>query len=175
VVWQVNSGVAIQCTKSEIKKGNGELLGETTLLFIIELSGCSFVGINVNSLGDASGVILVHYEGEACTIGTKPLVGGLLLKPLPLHLEIPAEGSLLLQEGSFVVGFGTENKSTREFKLKIEQKEGKPSIEGCLNAEGTKMTPETLTTSENGKSAVGTALEAKESVFFFEAAQEFMT
>jgi hypothetical protein len=172
---QVKGGASIKCKASEVLKGEGELLGPKTALFIIHLTGCTSLGLAENSLGDSSGVVLAHYEVETCTISTKPLFGGLLLKLLPLHIEIPAASVLLLEEGSFVSGLSPENKATKEFALKIEQKEGKQTIDGCLNAEGTKVVPETLTTSENGKAAVASAEEAKSGTLLFETEETFVT
>jgi hypothetical protein len=175
-VLQVKGGAAIKCTKSEVATGNGELLSSKTLLFIVDFTGCKTLGLPINSLGDKAEVILVHVEGETCTVSTSPLVGAVLLKPLPLHLEVPSVGTLLLVEGKFVGGLEPPNKSTKEYKLAIAQKEGKQGIEGCLNAAGTKVEPETLTTSENGKAAVASAEEAKSGTLVFTTtAQEFMT
>jgi hypothetical protein len=172
---QVKGGFAIKCIKSEVLKGEGELLGPKAALFIVHWTGCTSLGLAENSLGDSSGVVLAHYEAEICTISTKPLVGGILLRLLPLHAEIPAASILLLEEGSFVAGLSPENGATKEFALKIEQKEGKQMIEGCLNAEGTKVVPETLTTSENGKAAVASAEEAKSGTLLFETEETFVT
>jgi hypothetical protein len=172
---QEKGGTASQCTKSEVAKGSAELLSTKTLLFVIDLTGCKALGLSINSLGDVAGTVLVHYEGEFCTVSTKPLVGGLLLKPLPVHIEVPSAGVLLLEEGSVVGGVSPENTSSKEFRIKFEQKEGRQAIEGCLNAEGTKVVPETLTTSQNGKATVATGLEISEFAFTFETAQTFMT
>jgi hypothetical protein len=174
VTLQIKGGVAFKCKKADVLKNEGEVLGPKTALLLIDFSGCFGFGLAENSLGDSSGVILAHYEAEWCTISTKPLIGGLLLKLLPLHLEDTATGILSLDEGSLVVGVSPENKATKEFALKIEQK-GKQSIEGCLNAEGAKIVPETLTTSENGRAAIPSAEEASGGVLLFETEETFVT
>jgi hypothetical protein len=175
LVWQTKGGGAIACGASEISKGAGELLGSTSLLFVATFTKCAFAGITMNSLGDASGIILVHMEGETCTISTSPLVGGLLLKPLPLHLEVPSTKLLLTLEGSFVGTLSPENKSTLVITPTFTQKEGKQTVEGCLNEAGTKVEPETLLWGADGGTPVQTALEFKEDSLTFAVAQEFMT
>src|ERR1700743_251647 len=98
-----SAGQKIPCKSST---GSGEVTTkEKAALLLLDFIGCTTLGLPVNSLGDASGVILVHVEAEVCTI--KPKEAGLLLLILPLHLEVPAAGVLIGITGDQVVPIQT--------------------------------------------------------------------
>jgi len=175
LVWQTKGGGAIACGASEVAKGEGELLGSSALLFVFRFTKCTLAGLAENTLGDASGVTLIHVEAELCTISTKPLVAGLLLKPLPVHLEVPATKLLLVLEGSFVGTLSPENKKALVFTPTFTQKEGQQTVVGCLNEAGTKVEPEMLLWSADGGAFVQTGLEFKELSFTLASEQELMS
>jgi hypothetical protein len=173
LTWQTKGGGAISCSASEVV--NGEIVSTALLLFLFRFTGCTLAGLAENTLGDASGVTLVHVEADFCAISNKPLVGGLLFKVLPVHLEVPSTKLLLVLEGSFVGTMSPENKKAFAFTPTFTQKEGKQTVEGCLNEAGTKLEPEMLLWSADGGTFVQTALEFKELSFTFASEQEFMT
>jgi hypothetical protein len=172
---QIKGGPAIKCTKSEIKAGNAELLSKTTLLLIVDMTGCKSLGLAAKSTGDPSETILAHFEAELCTVQTKPLFGGILFKPLPLTIEVPTGNITYVIDGDFVGFLEPENKMAKEFPLDIKQAAGVQAIEGCLNAGGTQVVPETLLTSTNGGVFLTTGIEVKTGKFVFTTTQEFMT
>jgi hypothetical protein len=177
---QVKAGATYVCQKGSIlltdegTKASSELLKEgstegkdaTLALLILHLEGCTWSGIAINSDGDASGVILVHYEIHNCVIKAGQF--GLLLKPLPLHLEVPALKLLEAIRGSYVAvveGKGGEKLLT--FKLNIKQKEGKQEIEKCEGAE-----KETLEKSVDAGAFEQAGIEAQEAVFEFDMTKD---
>jgi hypothetical protein len=134
-------GAAITCKKSEIlltdelPEGQGgtvhsELLEKEArlALAIIKFTECTVTGgLGIESLGDPTGTILTHLEIHNCLI--KKGEQGLLIKPLPVHLEVLAVGLLISVEGDFVAGIS--KKAANEFELKAKQTEGKQAIEKC--------------------------------------------
>jgi hypothetical protein len=173
-------GATISCKKSETKAKEGELLEEGATegkdailgLAFIHFSGCTAFGVATNSLGDSSGIILVHAEIHDCLIA--PNHFGLLIKPLPVHLEVPLVGTLLVVTGDFVAlvepaGGTTPNKV---WNLNITQAGGVQTIEKCEGGE-----KETLLTETNHNGTqVQSGEEAKEgSIEFEKEAQTAMT
>jgi hypothetical protein len=130
-------GAAYECKKTELlladelKEGtvHSELLEKEArlALAVAVFTGCSSAGLAMESLGDPAGTILVHYEIHNCLIAKGDQ--GLLIKPLPVHLEVLAIGLLSTVEGSFVALIS--KKAANEFALTITQKEGKQAIEKC--------------------------------------------
>jgi hypothetical protein len=133
-------GAAIQCKQSEVlltdelKKEEGgtvhsELLEKEArlALAIIKFTECTSAGLALESLGDPAGTILAHLEIHNCLI--KKGEQGLLIKTLPVHLEVLAVGLLIEVEGSFIAGVA--KRATNEFELKAKQTEGKQAIEKC--------------------------------------------
>jgi hypothetical protein len=160
------NGSKITCTKS---KGTGELLKEGTIegkdatlgLATITFEGCLVENVlPTNSLGDASGVILAHLEIHNCMI--KPGDFGLLIKTLPVHLEVPAVGLLINVEGDFVALLeATKNKKV--FNLNAKQKAaGDQEITKCEGGNA-----ETLTSSDDEEPPVDAAEEVVEGKLTF--------
>jgi hypothetical protein len=147
----------------------GEITAEHTLgLAFIDFTGCTVAGSKVNSLGDGPGIILVHVELHNCLI--EPGDAGILIKVLPLHLEIPATGLLISIQGS-LIALATPNKTpTTTFALLVQQKAGQQSITKC---EGSK-TEDKLETALDSGEFVQSGEEAKEGSFTFEINQEIM-
>lgn len=144
--FQVKEGATFECTSS---KAEGELLGKTTALVIVDIEGCKSLGLFFNSLGDSSGIVLLHAEAEACFINLSPsLEAGLIISLLPAHLEAPAAEQLVVLEGSYVAKLEPLNTTVNEFFLVISQKGGVQSIDGCRTA-ANELVKRTLTTLEN--------------------------
>jgi hypothetical protein len=149
-------GIAITCTKSLLLltdaelKVSSELLAEgategkdaTLGLGILHFEGCLVANLAANSVGDKAGIILVHLEAHNCLI--KKGEFGLLIKPLPLTIEVAAAKLKIEVRGDFVALLeGKEGTKALTYKLKIEQKEGNQKIEKCEN--GVKETLESNT------------------------------
>jgi hypothetical protein len=128
------AGSRISCSKA---KGTGELLKEGTIedkdatlaLTTITIEGCKAEGLlPINSLGDAKELVLLHGEIHACMI--KPGDFGLLLKPLPVHLEVPSVGLLIVIEGA-VIGLAEATADKKVFQLHTKQTKGDQEISKC--------------------------------------------
>jgi hypothetical protein len=103
-----------------LKEGSIEGKDATLALMIIHFEGCLALGLAANSPGDTKEIILVHVEEHNCMIEPKDF--GVLLKILPLHIEIPSlKGVLILVEGS-VIGLleGKEGEKLLTFKLNLK-------------------------------------------------------
>jgi hypothetical protein len=129
---------SITCTKSLLLLPSSELLKEgstegkdaTLALGILHFEGCTSFGVPAFSDGDASGVILVHLEIHTCMI--KPGDFGLLITPLPLHIEIPGVKKLIMVRGAFIALLeGKEGEKKLVFGLNVKQKEGVQEIAKC--------------------------------------------
>jgi hypothetical protein len=157
---QVKGGASITCPKSTI---SGELISTSEGLGIVTLESCTTAGLPVNSLGDASGTILVHIELNECPSNASILA----LKVLPLHLEVPSTKLLLTITGTTLA---TVLAAVRQatFALTLTEKEGKNTEEKCGK--------ETLilSTSTDGGAFVQSGEEAKNASLTFSTAQEFM-
>jgi hypothetical protein len=159
-VFQDKGGASITCP--EITITSGELTTEKTLgLAILSLGKtCTTGGLAEESLGDASGTILAHVELHNCTISAGH--AGLLIKFLPLHVEVPSTKLLITREGSIIVEVTPNKKSTKAYSLVVEQKEGKQAIEKCEGGEA-----HTLSTSTDGGAFVQSGWEIKEAKLEF--------
>jgi hypothetical protein len=163
---QIKGSGSITCPSSSTT--NGELTEEQTLaLATIEFIKCTIGGLPINSLGDGSGIILVHLEIHDCTISAGK--AGILIKILPLHLEIPSTKLLLSVEGSLITELTPNKTKSKTFSLIVEQKEGKQAIEKCEGGSAL-----TLTTSLDGGAFIQSAEEAKEGTLTFASEQEAM-
>ncbi len=173
VTLQQKGGATISCTSSTILLTDEALKVSTELtegtegkdakgaLAIIHFAGCKSLGTTLNSDGDAKEIVLVHVEIKNCMISKAEKRFGLLLKILPLHVEIPLVKMLINVEGSFIA----EIKPTATklvFTLLIEQKEGKQAIEKCEGGEADTLKSK-IGTGENIQS--GQAAEKAEITF----------
>jgi hypothetical protein len=129
-------GGAIDCETSELllsfEGKNSELIeNEARLeLWFVHFLKCTSAGLPVESLGDKPNAILVHLEVHHCLIEKGRF--GLLIKLLPVHLEVLAGGvpvALLLIEGAFIAEI--KKTAANSYELIAEQKEGKQAIEKC--------------------------------------------
>jgi hypothetical protein len=158
---QVKGGLSITSAKS---KTTGEITEGSNLgLALITFETTTTAGLPINSLGDASGIVLVHAELHNCLI--KAGDRGLLIKVLPLHLEVPTTKLLITLEGSYIALVG--GSKGKMFTLAIEQKEGKQTIEKCEGG-----TADTLLTSDDGAGFVQTGAEAKEAAITFTSVEQ---
>jgi len=165
-LFQVKGGLSFTSPEStatgEITEGEGSL-GLALVSLVKTTSG----GLPINSLGDASGVILVHVELHNCILEDSSL--GVLLAFLPLHLEVPSTKLLMAMTGS-LVGKISSGKS-KTFTLAVEQKEGKQAVEKCKGDPA-----DTLLTSIDSGAATQTGQEIKSgSLTFTTIEQETMT
>jgi hypothetical protein len=159
------AGSRITCVKA---KGTGELLKEgttegkdaTLALTTVTLEGCKAESLfPINSLGDAKEVILGHGEIHACMI--KPGDFGLLLKPLPIHLEVPAVGLLILIEGA-VIGLAEATADKKVFQLHTKQSKGVQEFSKCEGG-----TAQSLTMKDDAAAAEDVAVEVAEGTLTF--------
>jgi hypothetical protein len=172
---QVEKGGAIVCQKSvtlltdaELKisselmeKGSIEKKDATLWLAVIHFEGCTTGGLEVHSLGDNPGIILVHIELHNCMI--KKAHFGVLITPLLTHLEVTAVKILIEVLGSFVGLIEALPTEKTHFELNINQKEGKQEFKLCEGG-----VEDTLLSSENHKAFVPAAEEVKEGLLLFD-------
>jgi hypothetical protein len=156
---------SIVCAKSLLLLPKSELLAEgatggkdaTLALGILHFEGCTSFGLAANSEGDAAGIILAHLEIHNCMINAAKKEFGLLITPLPLHIEIPSVKKLILVRGAFVAKLeGKEGTKQLVFSLVVEQKEAKQTIPKCEGG-----VENTLEGSLDGKTFVKAGEEAK--------------
>ncbi len=168
---QEKTGAAIQCQETSISLVDGTIVGttKTLALAILHIGKCAVTGITFNSLGDPAGIVLKHVEIHTCIISTSPLVGGLLIKLLPLHLEVPAAKLLIEITGSFVAPITPNETKTKKYKLDIKQIAGLQEIKLCLGG-----SEETLLVSDDGKEPIQSGLEAENFELSFDNEQSAM-
>jgi hypothetical protein len=145
--------LTIECTKSTLLltdtelKVSSELLKEgatnekdaTLALLVIHFEKCKSLGLPINSTGDKAEIILVHVEAHNCIIG--PGKFGILLKPLQVHLELPAAKLLILVRGD-VLGLllgAKEGEKVLTYTLDLNAKEGAQEFKKCEGGEEEKL------------------------------------
>jgi hypothetical protein len=164
--------IAVVCKTS---KSTGELLSKTEALMLITFEGCESAGTGVNSVGDAAKTILAHVEAKACTISTSPLVGGILLKPLPLTLENPTTKLKIEVEGDVIGRLLPENvKETKLFTLDLNLKEGKQEFTKCKDGAGAELLEE-LSANVSGAGFKPATQSAEGGLLQFTVNEEWMT
>jgi hypothetical protein len=159
---QIKGGGTIVCLKGTILLEGSALVSEGTLaLATIHFSECTALGLAMNSLGDASEILLVHVEIHTCMIAPKHF--GLLILPLPVHIEIPSLKLLILilEKGLFVALIESEKESKTNFLLTATQKAGVQGIEKCEGGE-----KESLLVKTDNEPEVAAGLEASYLVEF---------
>jgi hypothetical protein len=146
-----------------IKEGSTEGKDATLALFIVDIEGCSFAGLTINSVGDKSGGILWHIEAHNCMIG--PGKFGLLLALLQVHLEVPATKSLMLLRGAVIGELlgAKEGEKFLTYKLDLNAPEGVQAIKKCEGGVENK-----LESSLDGVTFFPTTVEVKEGVIEFD-------
>ncbi len=146
-------GLSIVCQKS---KSTGELQSSLLALITIDFEECTVAGLAVNSLGDSAKTILVHVEAKTCIIKEgATLIGGLLLKPLPVHLEVPAAKLLILVEGDVIARLLPENGAAgTHFTLDLKGSGGQQEFKECKDAVGETSKVEDLKSKDDAAEAV---------------------
>jgi hypothetical protein len=166
VALQIKGSGVIQCQESSVSAKEGEITTEKTLALAKILVGrCTVAGIGINSLGDAAGTILVHLVIHDCLISAGRL--GWLIKPLPIHLEVPAAKLLITIEGALIAEIAPPNKKTKAFSIAVTQKEGQQTIEKCEGGGA-----QTLKTALDGGAFTQSGLEVQEGKGEFETVEE---
>ncbi len=172
VILQEKGGLAIKCQESSILLADSSIVGTTRTLALAIIhfgNKCTVAGLAVNSLGDPSGVILVHVEIHTCIVSTSPLVGGLLIKVLPLHLEVPSLKLLTEVTGSLVAPITPNETATKNYKLDIKQIGGAQQVKLCLGG-----AEESLLWSDDGKAPIAAVEEVQNSELSFDNTQTAM-
>jgi hypothetical protein len=169
-------GLSINCTKS---KTTGEILNASKLdpatesLLIITFESCTVLTLPVNSVGDAPKTILTHVEAKSCIIKETPtLVGGILLKPLPVMLEVPSIGEKIEVTGDVIGRLLPENIKAELFTLDLNALKGVQEFKECKDASGEASKVEELKSSTNGETAVAASQEVKEGLIQFTTANK---
>jgi hypothetical protein len=138
------------CSKSTIALPNASLLEEgstekkaaTLALVKVDIEGCTSLGLPVNSVGDSSGTILLHFKIHNCMIGANHSGWSLVIFG-NLHVEIPATKLLWLFRGFLIILLeakeGTKAK-TFSFNMKTVKGEGKEQeFKKCEGGEEAKL------------------------------------
>jgi len=143
-----------------VEKGSTEKKDATLSLWIVHVEGCSTAGLTLNSMGDKSGIILLHVEEHNCMISAAKKEFGVLLEALPGHIEVPAlKGTLVLLRGA-VIGLllgAKEKEKVLTYKLDLNAPGGVQEIKKCeggvenkleVSLDGVKFEPETVEAKE---------------------------
>jgi len=150
-----------------LEEGSTEGKDATLALLIIHFEGCTSGGLPVNSLGDSSGIILVHVEAHNCMIGAGKF--GILLKPLLVHLEIPSIKALIFVRGD-VLGQLLGTGLTLTYTLDLNAP-GTPPVQEFKKCEGGEE--EKLESSLDGGVTYSPSTEdAKEGVLEFDMTKD---
>jgi hypothetical protein len=164
--------VSLLCKK---EKSTGEQLSSTDALILAAFEACEFGGLGIHSVGDPAQTILVHFEAKACTITSSPLVGGVLLKPLPVVLEVPASKLNVELDGAMIGRLLPENvANTKVFNLDLNPKEGKQEFTKCKDGTGTELTEELKANVDAGGFLPAT-VSAEDGLLQFTVNKEWMT
>jgi len=141
-----------------VKEGSVENKHATLWLLLIHFKECKTLGVAANSLGDESGVILVHAELHNCVINAAKKEFGVLVLPLTVHIEVPSAKLLItvLEKGLFIAKIEQEGTSKLNFLLTATQTAGVQGIEKCEKGE-----KESLVGSIDEGTEKNAALEAK--------------
>lgn len=117
----------ISCTKVSILEAKFLEKSDQHGTANLHFTGCKAENIvAANSLGDASEVILSKVLFLVCLVEPVKLVFGLLIQPLETeHIEIPFTKELALVKGAVIAELEGAGLAGKEFKYKLEGKEGK--------------------------------------------------
>jgi hypothetical protein len=123
----------LKASSELLKEGSTEGKDATLWLLVMHFSECKALGLSANSVGDSSGIILVHAEIHNCMISVAKKEFGLLVLFLQVHIEIPSTKLLLLilEKGLFITKIESEKESKTNYLITAAQQEGKQGIEKC--------------------------------------------
>jgi hypothetical protein len=148
------SGFTISCKSDTIL----EVSVSTTAITVgdIHFKGCTFLGLEVNTPGDAAGVILTgKLKGKVCYINKAEKKVGALLE-LEKTLVIEAVGSKSEVKGSIVGELKPVNTKTKAYTMVFSQSKGDAS-QKCEGSESS-----LLTKTPTGKEFEGSGLGSEE-------------
>ncbi len=125
--FQVQGGAKIECASST---DSGSITGIKTFKLTIDYAGCKTSGLDVNSPGDAKGVILLTLVGVlGYTNKSLKTVGAIDELSAEVELEVPAVKKTMRVKGSAIGEVSPVNVKQTSSKLTLTQKEGKQGIE----------------------------------------------
>jgi hypothetical protein len=165
---QIKGGSTVTCTSAT---GEGELTTSTTGKGTIDFKGCSAFGLSINSLGDASGTVLITGETSICYVNAKAKEVGVVthIPEAGVHIEVPSVGLLLIKKGAFIVLASPVNTTTTTFTGVLQQKEGKQAITKCEGGP-----EEIVLVSTDGGAFTQAGVEIEKDSLTFAVAQELM-
>jgi hypothetical protein len=175
---QQKGGSSLNCKKFEIKAKGGELIEEgategedaTLALAVVEFTGCTAFGLfSAHSLGSAKGVIRTRVKIHTCLIA--PDIYGLLIEPLPLHIEVDTVNELTVITGSFIAQVTPEGAPAKLWSLNIKQAGGEQEIGKCEGGTSQTLVSENQ---ENGTQLQSGELVSEGFIEFEKEAQEAM-
>jgi hypothetical protein len=151
----------ISCAKRSILevKFSTDQKGTATLHF----SGCAAEGtFPLNSLGDASGVILSKVIVLVCLASPATLVFGLLIRPAtePEHIEVPSVGQLVLVKGALIAESASAN-AGKAFTYSLKGREGRQTEATECEINKTKFKSSLESANDNQTKDFGASQEAK--------------
>jgi hypothetical protein len=165
LVYKCEKGSLLLAGSELTKEGSTEKKSATLGLATIHFEGCTAAGLALNSLGDAAKVILMHVEIHNCVINKANKEFGLLILPLPVHIEVPSVALLILilEKGSFVVKVEPEAGSKETFVITARAKEAGKTQEPEKCEGGEK---ETLLWKDDAKAEETATLETQFRIHF---------
>lgn len=169
------TNTAITCKESKITEKESELTSPATAATlgkaVLEFSGCKAFGVAVESLGNASGIIIANLKLHNCLIAGGS-THGVIIEPEPLHIDVPATGLLVNVGGSFVAEVKAATNPSLTWELVVEQKEGKQAISSC---EGGSALSLTSNTDNGGTNLAGQEAKEGSITFSSETKEEAMS
>jgi hypothetical protein len=156
----LNAGTALPIT-CEKSKSTDELLSSKEALMVIGFEECLAGGLGAHTIGDALRTILVHVEAKGCYIKELPFLGGLLLKPLPVTIEVPASKLTITVEGDVIARVLPEKVEAELFTLDLNAPSGVQEYKECKDGLTGMMLKEDLKAKLDAEPMVLAALEVK--------------
>jgi hypothetical protein len=128
---EIAGGDLIKCASDT---ATGEIINPKDITATIDFQTCKFTTlVNVNSLGDPTGVILTTVGGELCYLNKGEKKVGIVLKPTgKIHLEFAGFGILDIVEGSLIGEVKPVNRKLKEgYEIVLQQAAGAQKILKC--------------------------------------------
>jgi hypothetical protein len=138
-------GLEIPCT--HISLLSGTMTNDKSGTVDVHYSGCSESTFPVNSLGDASGVILAPSNWKLCLLNSTKLEFAIFVAPkAAIHGEVPLLASLFVITGG-LWGKITPNAKGKTKTITVSEASGDPAISSC----GGEASTQTVEENESGK------------------------
>jgi hypothetical protein len=151
------SKLEVACKETSILEGTMETDSHGKI-GSMHITGCKALGLPMNSLGDATEILLVpNASWLLCLINSTTLEFGIFIElARGVHIEVPTLSELLELSGS-IIGKITPNTKGTARTVTFEQKEGDPANKECKNEKGEvkKAELKTLESAETVKSTSG--------------------